>query len=211
MKTPTNPSFPDAEDRLEAWLSNQPLTPAPDFVARTLARIRAESSLVALARAGDDAALEKVLDRWLGEQPLEPDFEPTQLATQTRRMVAEEEMEESRPEESHWRRVVPFPAWARSTLAMAAAAGVAVLAYFGTSGPGSGPMVASNGGPGSSLTAYTGGTADDSTLPAPGEAASNSNMLSQLNDQLQDGQALLDSDLVALLPGGEPSNDDSVQ
>ncbi len=209
MKTPTNPSFPDAEDRLEAWLSNQPITPAPDFVARTLARIRAEASLVALARAGDDAALETMLDRWLGEQPIDAGFEPSQLATQTRRTAVEDEQEESRPEESGWRRIVPFPTWARSSLAMAAAAAVAVLAYMGTIGPTPQPVGVNASGP--SSVASTTGTSDDSALPAPGQAAYDPNALSQLNDQLQDGQALLDSDLVALLPGGEPSNDDSVQ
>ena len=209
MKTPTNPSFPDAEDRLEAWLASRPITPAPDFVARTLARIRAEKSLMAKAQAGDDAALETVLDRWLGEQPLEPDFDPAHLATQTLHSVDEEERDEAQPEESRWRRIVPFPAWARSSLAMAAAAAVVLLAFFATTAPTSND--GSNGGTGANMTASTGGPADDLNLSAPGDAATNPNALSQLNDQLQDGQALLDSDLVALLPGGEPSNDDSVQ
>ena len=204
MQSPIHQPFTDAEERLEAWLSHQPLTPAPDFVARTLARIRAESTLVASAKAGDDAALESLLDRWLGEQPLDPNFEPSQLATQTRRTAADEEREESRPEESSWRRVVPFPAWARSTIALAAAAAVVILAYFGTVGP-----TASIVTPSSSSDRATAQNLEESSLPDPGEAAYNPNALSQLNDQLKDGQALLDSDVMALLPGNDNASDDS--
>ena len=71
MNPPTNHSHPDSEERFEAWLSSQPLTPAPDFVFRTLARIRAETELFAAAQAGDESAVDSLLDRWLGESPLE--------------------------------------------------------------------------------------------------------------------------------------------
>ncbi len=135
MNPSSNLPNPDSEERLDAWLSSRPLTPAPDFVARTLARIRAEVALVASAKAGDDAAIDTLLDNWLGEQTLEPEFQPEQLATSTRRAATREEQEEGRPEDSNWRRVIPFPAWARAATALAAAACVALLGYLSVSTP----------------------------------------------------------------------------
>lgn len=135
MKTPFNPSAPDFEERMDSWLSTQPLTPAPDFVARTMARIRAEASLVTAARAGDDAALDALLDRWLGEQPIDAAMEPEQLVISTRRTATREEQEESRPQTIPGRRLIPFPAWARSAVALAAAACVALLGYLNLNTP----------------------------------------------------------------------------
>jgi hypothetical protein len=135
MNPPNHLPNGDPEERFEAWLSSQPLTPAPDFVARTLARIRAEAALVVSAKAGDEAAIDALLDRWLGEQTIEPDFEPAQLATSTRRAATREEQEEGRPEDSNWRRVIPFPAWARTVTALAAAACVALLGYVSLNHP----------------------------------------------------------------------------
>jgi hypothetical protein len=207
MQPPTNHSHPDAEERFEAWLTSQPLTPAPDFVSRTLARIRADSSLMAAAKAGDEAAIDAMLDRWLGESPLEPDFEPAQLATQTRRTAHREEERENTVAEPLWRRVmVPFPAWARSSVALAAAASVAILAYFSTSGPSVSPIAT---GPSSDSDNVNVAQAPDDTLPAPGSEAYDPNALLQLNDSLKDGKVLLNSDILSNLPGSDPATDDT--
>ncbi|HTB62294.1 MAG TPA: hypothetical protein VK737_01790 [Opitutales bacterium] len=205
MQPPINHPHPDAEERFEAWLSSQPLTPAPDFVSRTLARIRAESNMIALAKTGDEAAIDAMLDRWLGESPLEPDLEPAQIATQTRRTAHREMEEESNPAEPMWRRVfVPFPAWARSSVALAAAASVAILAYFSTSGPSVSPVVSSGPPEQDTVVAQVQGT-----LPAPGSEAYDPNALVQLNDSLKDGKVLLDSDILSNLPGSDPATDDT--
>ena len=76
MKPFHQSSAPPTEERLEAWLASQPLTPAPDFVARTLARIHAEALLVSNAKAGNETAIDALIDRWLGDQPLDPDYDP---------------------------------------------------------------------------------------------------------------------------------------
>jgi len=201
-------SFPspasNSEERLEAWLASQPLTPAPDFVVRTLARIRAEEALVVSAKAGDQTAIDALLDRWLGEQTLEPDYEPALLATQTRRAAEYEEREEARTEKNP-RRVVPFPAWARSVVSLAAAACVALVAYF--SNPSPVAMTAST----ASAPVQNNDTADssdDSTLPAHYAFAYDSKAILQISDSLRDGDALLDSDNVNILTGNDLSTED---
>jgi hypothetical protein len=185
------------------------LTPAPDFVFRTLARIRAETELFAAAQAGDESAVDSLLDRWLGESPLEPDFEPAELATQTRRTAAREEQEESRPSESRRRWVVPFPAWARSAVALAAAASVALLAYLSTTGTPVGNLTTSpSEQPATTEVAQVEAPAD-SPLPVPGSEAYDPNALAQLNDSLKDGEVLLDPAVAGLLPNNDPSDSDS--
>jgi hypothetical protein len=211
MNPLTNHSDSGLEERFEAWLASQPLTPAPDFVARTLARIRAETALVASAKAGDDAALDSLLDRWLGESPLEADFEPAQLATRTRRTARREEDGETGVQEAprHW--TIPFPAWARSAVALAAAASVALLAYFSTTGTPVG-TVASTTEQSSNPTEVAQvnmDAADDSSLPAPGSEAYDPSTLSKLNDVVKDGTVLLNPDVAGQLPGVDPSDSDS--
>ena len=208
MKSPTNP-HPDSEERLESWLASQPLTPAPDFVSRTLARIRAEQQIITAAKAGDESALDSLLDGWLGESPLEPDFEPAQLATQARRTATREEQEENRRLESPPRRIILFPAWARSAVALAAAASIALVTYLGTLGTPAGNVASSTEQTPSQKVAQL-DPSDDNAMPVPGSEAYNPNALSQLNDSLKDGQPLLDDNVAALLPGNyDPSDTDT--
>jgi len=208
MNTPPDHSLPpDLEERFDAWLARQPLTPAPDFTARTLARIRAESAMVASAQAGDDAALDTLLDRWLGESPVEPNFEPAELATQTRRTATREEQIRPNPTQSH--PIIFFPAWARSAVALAAAAAIALMAYVGTTGGIPASSLASANGKNSSPKAAQVDAADDNSLPAPGSESYNPSALAQLNDSLTDGNTLLNDDVVALLPGVDSGNTDS--
>ncbi len=210
MNPPTNHSHSDMEEHFEAWLASQPLTPAPDFVARTLARIRAKTALVASAKAGDDAALDSLLDRWLGESPLEPDFEPAQLATLTRRTALHDEEEEADVQEAPRRWAIPFPAWARSAVALAAAASVALLAYFSTTGTPVGNVAATAEQPSSPKVAQVNMDAtDDSSLPVPGSEAYDPSTLSKLNDVVKDGTVLLNPDVAGQLPGADPSDSDS--
>jgi hypothetical protein len=177
MNTPFSPPT-NPEDRFEAWLSAQPLTPQPDFVARTIKRIHDETALVTAARAGDEAAVETLLDRWLGELPLQPQFEAEELVGQTRREATREEQEESRPKKAaSW--VIPFPAWARSAAGLAAAAAVVFAAYLGTQGPGI--------------------MADSATVVAqnqpsfPSNWSAQSDALLSISDGLSSGSDLLDS------------------
>jgi hypothetical protein len=205
MKPSHTSPTPYSEERLDAWLSSQPLTPAPDFVARTLARIQAEASLVSSAKAGDDAAIDTLIDRWLNEQPIESDLEAAQLATQTRRTAEYEEREETLTEKAGQRRVVFFPAWARSAVAMAAAACVALLAYFGNMG-----QVALTTSKMAQNNTSTDGT-DDSALPAQYASAFDSRAILQISDSLSDGDALLNSDNVNILLGNDvPAEEDSI-
>jgi hypothetical protein len=177
MNTPFNPPA-NSEDRFEAWLSAQPLTPRPDFVARTIKRIHDETALVTSARAGDEAAVDILLDRWLGEQPLQPEFEADQLVIQTRREATREEQEESRPKKSApW--LIPFPAWARSAAGIAAAAGVVFAAYFTTQGP-----IAD-------IAATTSVAQNESTLPA--NWPTQGDALVRISEGLRGGSDLLDS------------------
>jgi hypothetical protein len=210
MNPLTNHSDSGLEERFEAWLASQPLTPAPDFVARTLARIRAETALVASAKAGDDAALDSLLDRWLGESPLEADFEPAQLATRTRRTARREEDGETGVQEAprHW--TIPFPAWARSAVALAAAASVALLAYFSTTGTPVGTVALSPGPSPSTKVAQVNTDATDDAAPfVPGSEAYDPSALAKLDDAVKDGSVLLNSDVAGLLPGTDASDSDS--
>ncbi len=208
MKPSHQPSGSDSEERLEAWLASQPLTPSPDFVARTLARIRAEATLVSFAKAGDEAAIDALIDRWLGEQPLEPDYEPAQLATQTRRVAEHEERQESRPEKATRRWVVPFPTWARSAVALAAAACVALAAYFSNTSRVAQPNASS---PKLAQNNISADAADDSSLPAYYASAYDSKAILQISDSLRDGDVLLNSDNVDTLLGNDsPAEDDAV-
>lgn len=164
---------------MDGWLSSQPLTPAPDFVARTMARIRAEASLVDAARAGDDAALDVLLDRWLGEQPMDASMEPEQLVISTRHTATREEQEENRPQETSPRRIIAFPAWARSAVALAAAACVALLGYLNINGPVS--ATANSSHPAQSVAT------DSDTLPTAHYAwNSDPNYISDLSSSFQD-------------------------
>jgi len=204
---PSNQS-PNPEERLEAWLASQPLTPAPDFVERTLARIRAEGMLVSSAKAGNETAIDALIDRWLGEQPLDPDYEPAQLATQTRRAAEYEEREESKPKTATPKWVVPFPAWARSAVAVACAACVAFAAYFGIAGPNAASVAIS---PTLAQNDASPDTTDDSTLPNYYASASDPKAILKLSDSLSDGDALLNSDdLNTLLGNDAPAEDDAV-
>jgi hypothetical protein len=210
MNTSINHSHSDPEERFEAWLASQPLTPSPDFVFRTLARIRAEKELVASAKAGNESALDSLLDGWLGESPLEPGFEPAEMATQTRRTATREEQDEDDSDASEPRRIILFPAWARSIVALAAAASIALLAYLGTTGTPASNLASTPAHNSSPKVAQVDAT-DDSALPAPGSESYSQSALSQLNDSLKDGKTLLDDDAVALLPGnGDPGNSDPV-
>jgi len=206
---PFSPSpTPALEERLETWLASQPLTPAPDFVARTVARIHAEASLVSSAQAGDEAAIDALIDRWLSEQPLEPEYEPTHLATQTRRTAEEEEAQESELDHTSRRWVIPFPAWARSTVALAAAACVALVTYFSNVNPGalsnlSSPVLAQNNIPTDA--------SDDTALPAHYAFLIDSKADLRASDSLSDGTALLNTDNDTILLGNDaPTEDDSV-
>jgi anti-sigma-K factor RskA len=196
------------EERLESWLASQPLTPAPDFVARTLARIHAEASLVSSAQAGNESAIDALIDRWLGEQPLEPEYEPAHLATQTRRTAEEEEQQESRPKETSRRWMVPFPTWARSAVALAAAACVALVTYFSNSN-----LVTKTTTPSPQLAQnnISSDTTDDSAQPAHYAFAYDPKADLQTSDSLSDGEALLNSDNDNILLGNDaPTEDDSV-
>ncbi len=172
---------------MDSWLATQPVTPAPDFVARTMARIRAESALVESARAGDDAALDALLDRWLGEQPLEAEMMPEQVAISTRRAATREEQEEGRPLEAPGRRILPFPAWARSAVALAAAACVALLGYLNLNTPIA--NLAGNKGGTTQMLAN-----DTDTLPTAHYAwNSDPNYISDLSSSFQDLGAVANS------------------
>jgi uncharacterized protein (DUF1684 family) len=117
---------PDA--RLDALLMGRPIVPAPDFVSRTLERVRAEADLVNLARAGDDGAMDALLDHWLSDQPLQGATEPGRLASRARRDAV---VRPSQPTPFPWRgRLRTVPAWVQSMGALAAAAAVAFLAFF---------------------------------------------------------------------------------
>jgi hypothetical protein len=209
MKPPIHPSALLPEERLEAWLASQPLTPSPDFVARTLARVRAETTLVSSAQAGDEAAIDILIDRWLSEQSVEPGYEPTQLATQTRRTAEYEEEQESLPQKPSKRRVVMFPVWARSAVALAAAACVVLLAYFSTTNQATttttiSPTLAQNSIPAAD-------TVDDSSVPAHYAFAYDPKADLQVSDSLSDGTALLNSDNDNILLGNDaPTEDDTV-
>jgi hypothetical protein len=176
------------------------LTPAPDFVARTIARIQAEALLVSNAKAGNETAIDALIDRWLGEQPLDPDYEPAQLATQTRRTAEYEEREESRPEKStrHW--VVPFPAWARSAVALAVAACVALVAYFSNVSRTAVPAATTSQ---LAQSPSTEDATDDSTLPAHYAFSYDNKAILRLSDSLSDGEALLNSDNDNILLGND--------
>ncbi len=54
-------SGPDSDARLDALLAARPLAPAPDFVARTLVRVRAENTVALALRQGDEAELDRML------------------------------------------------------------------------------------------------------------------------------------------------------
>jgi hypothetical protein len=208
MKLSTPSPTHNPEERLEAWLASQPLTPAPDFVERTLARIRAEGMLVSSAKAGNATAIDALIDRWLSEQPFDPDYEPAQLATQTRRTAEYEEREESKRKTGKPKWVVPFPAWARSAVAVAAAACVAFAAYFSNTNQVAAPTATS---PKLAKNNVSPDTADDSSLPAYYASASDSRAILKLSDSLSDGDALLNSDdLNTLLGNDVPAEDDAV-
>jgi len=204
MEPPLPSPASNPEERLEKWLASQPLTPAPDFVARTLARIHAEASLVSSAQAGNEAAIDALIDRWLGEQPLDPNYEPAHLATQTRRTAEEEAEQESLPQETgkHW--VVPFPTWARSAVALAAAACVALVTYFNNANLAPlanavSPQLAQND---------SSADATDDSAPAHYAFSYDPKAILQISDSLSDGGALLNSDNVNLLTGNDGSSED---
>jgi hypothetical protein len=216
-----NPHFPspaDPEERLEAWLAAQPLTPAPDFVMRTLARIHAEANLVASAKAGDEAAIEALLDRWLGEQPLDAEFEATQLAIQARRDAAREAREETRRLDVPRRKVIFFPAWVHSLGGVAVAAAVLLVAYFSGTRLG-GPSVALPVGAVANNTVSTHVAVDNNPSPAPVTASDdtsvpydwtyNPDRLVQLNDSLSgdDSGVLLNADAMNILGTAEQDSD----
>jgi len=207
MNPPFNAPNRDPEECLEAWLTSQPLTPAPDFVARTLARIHTEATLVTAARAGDEAAIDALLDRWLGEQTIEADFEPAQLATSTRRAATLEKQKEGEPEESNWRRVIAFPAWARSAIALAAAACVALLGYFNLHNP-AGNLV-SHGGAQTVAASPVDETSSDSFTPAPYAWNSDPNYISELSNSVKDLAPAADSNDLDTITQ-QLSNDDVV-
>jgi hypothetical protein len=205
MTSPNQPAGPDFETRLDALLAAQPVKPPTDFVARTMARIRAEADLTACARAGDEAAIDELLDRWLGEQPLEPEFEPAQLAIHTRREATREEDEENRPIEAPWRRLIAFPAWARAASTLAAAAAVALVAYFGTyekSSHVSSGSIARQPAEESANVAT-----EEPSLPSTFDVAYDASSLPNLDDSLKDGAALVEPDSVAFLADAVSQND----
>ncbi|HVU39133.1 MAG TPA: hypothetical protein VHC95_12435 [Opitutales bacterium] len=192
MKPSFNPS--DFEERLEGWLASQPVTPAPDFVARTLARIRAEASLVTAARAGDDAALDTLIDRWLGEEPIEAGIEPELMVASTRQAATREEQIENRPKASPGRTILPFPAWARSALALAAAACVAILGYLNLSGPVANLPLAASHNIASHNASPASDPSNDSYLPAHYAWNSDPNYISSLSSSLKDLSPVANSD-----------------
>jgi len=196
MNTPANFPSPDPEHRLDAWLASRPIVPAHDFVVRTIARIHAEESLMAAARAGDDNALDTLLDSWLAEQPIEPSAEPGQVAISTRR-GARQDQKPARQTEAPWRRTIAFPVWARSFGALAAAAAVMLMVFMGGRGPVS---------PSSNLVANNVSQAQDDESAAPFSWAYQAENLESLDDSLSDGAPLLDSDNADILLNAAQDN-----
>jgi hypothetical protein len=193
------------EERLDALLAARPIVPAPDFVSRTLERVRAEADLVSMARAGDEKAIDALLDHWLADQPLEAEVEAGKMARRARRPDAPREVQ---PTPAPWRRrLFVFPAWVQSVGALAAAAGVAFMAFFNEGTPAASQSA--------SLPAVY---LAPQHIPAPVVAEDDgTDTSSQMADadmpslnSLGDAAALLDKDNVALLSAATQSDESGV-
>jgi hypothetical protein len=196
------------EERLDALLAGRPIVPSADFVSRTLARVLAESNLVSLARAGDEQAIDALLDNWLADQPVAASTEAAQAAVRTRR-VATQKLPVTT--QAPWRhRLVKFPIWAQSMSALSAAAAVAFMAFFYEGSPvaqnaGSGPMMASN----SVHVRAPVATEDTQDYLASTSDATTDDDVASLNS-LSDAAALLDKDNVALLMTATQADESSI-
>jgi hypothetical protein len=196
------------DERLDALLAARPIVPAPDFVERTLERVLAESNLVSLARAGDDQALDALLDNWLSDQPVAPATAAAQAADRARRTATQKV---SQPTPAPWRRrLFVFPAWVQSTGALAAAAVVAFMAFFNEGVPvaqntSSAPMLAA-----SNLQEHIPApVAADDTLDTDATMVASEDDVPSLNS-LSDAAALLDKDNVALLLSATQADESSI-
>jgi len=203
----TPPAFGSASDeRLDALLAMRPIVPAPDFVQRTLERVRAQADLVSLARMGDEQAIDALLDNWLSDQPVNPQLEPAQAAIRTRREAMPVEVQ---PTPAPWRRRLRvIPAWMQSVSALAAAAAVAFLAFFNEDlpvSPAAKPV---------SMAANL----NSQPIPAPvvsqddyyTETSAGSDVDVPALNTLSDAAALLDNNNVDLLMSATQSDDSSV-
>jgi hypothetical protein len=209
MNFSNQPAEPAFEARLEAWLTARPILPSPDFVERTLERVRAEGSLASAAWAGDDAALDSLLDHWLADQPLEPSFEPELLASRTRGTRTEREREEAAP----GKRWLVFPAWLHSVGALAAAAAIVLLGFFDTRVSLAPAVVGSAAqisprhldvpGP---VAVVTGRPSAPAASQYASNPAADEDLLS-LHESLRDGAALLNADNVDLLSSATQDDD----
>ncbi len=204
----TPPAFGNAADeRLDALFARQPIVPAPDFVQRTLERVRAQADLVSLARTGDEAAIDALLDNWLSDQPVNPVLEPAQAAIRTRRAATPIE---AQPTPAPWRRrLFVFPAWAQSAGALAAAAAVAFLAFFNddytVKQPAKAPSMAANFNQHIPAPVFS-----DSTDGDNGDTIADSSVDVPSLNSLSDAAALLDNNNVDLLMSATQSDDSGV-
>ncbi|GHB96849.1 hypothetical protein [Cerasicoccus arenae] len=108
-----------SSDPLDQLLASQPVTPAPDFAARTLARLMAEET----AQKGGGEAFDAELDELLAMQPIAPSG---QLAD---RVLAELNAKEvTQPEDDN--KVVGFPSWVVAIGGIAAAMVIGMFCFI---------------------------------------------------------------------------------
>lgn len=203
----TPPAFGSAPDeRLDSLLARQPIVPAPDFVQRTLERVRAQADLVDLARMGDEQAIDALLDHWLSDQPVNPVMDPGQAAIRTRREAMPAEVQ---PTPAPWRRRLRvIPAWVQSASALAAAAAVAFLAFFNED-----LTVSPVAKPASMAANFS-----SQPIPAPvvseddyySDASSDNDVDVPALNSLSDAAALLDNNNVDLLMSATQADDSGV-